>query len=361
MTVENLKQFISIRNKDFDTPPAKLATKVGFNYDELGKPTESKQNGVLTFTWNTPFGTLMQQKGKLTLLITKNKLKKMEGTNVVAAEVQGAPAVDWALNVPIESLKVEKGFNVRKDLGDIDQLKRSILAAGLLQPLTVRPAANGKDYYIVSGHRRFEALKQINVENDNCFPEVGVIFEDPTTTDVERTISLLLDNDGKALSVLEQGEVYQRLEKLGLGTAAMAKKSGYTAEHIRNCIKLAKAPEEIKEAVRTGEIKGTTGIRIVKNEKDPVKQVQKLADAKASVKGKTNAKGKAKTVTAKSVEPKKDAPAGGVKERVQEIQLGLVITQTAAKFSEKRVWEILNYCLTGKLEKQFKSVEQMIF
>lgn len=359
LTVESVNSFIEKRNKDFTTPPARIAEKCGFNYADLGKPTEGKIDGKLSFTWKLPFGTLTQTKGKLFLTINKNQSKKME-----AEVIESAPAAAaWAKDVPFESLKIEKGFNVRTEMGDLETLKRSIMAAGLLQPLTVRPSKKEGEYIIVSGHRRHEALRQLNEEQGNPFPEVGVIFEAEDTQDVDRIVSLLLDNDGKPLTILEQASVYQRLEKLGLSVKNIANKTGYTTEHIRNCMKLASAPEEIKQAVKDGTIKGTTAVRLVKSEKNPTKQIERLAEAKKKIAEKpaSKVKGKSAAISGKEVvKVSATATPNGIKERIAEIQSGLVITSKTPKFSELRVWELLQYVSTGKLEKQFKSVAQMM-
>ncbi|MHB8508925.1 MAG: ParB/RepB/Spo0J family partition protein [Candidatus Dormibacteria bacterium] len=47
----------------------------------------------------------------------------------------------------------------RSDLGDLDGLKRSIEANGLLQPLVLRP--EGSDYVVVCGHRRLRCVTEL--------------------------------------------------------------------------------------------------------------------------------------------------------------------------------------------------------
>ena len=49
--------------------------------------------------------------------------------------------------------------NPRKDLGDLSELRNSILEHGIMQNLTVVPDGNG--YKILIGHRRFAASEGI--------------------------------------------------------------------------------------------------------------------------------------------------------------------------------------------------------
>jgi ParB/RepB/Spo0J family partition protein len=60
--------------------------------------------------------------------------------------------------VPIKDITVPKD-RARKDLGDIDSLAASIEAVGLLQPIVV-----DKNYRLVAGQRRLEALKRLNCD-----------------------------------------------------------------------------------------------------------------------------------------------------------------------------------------------------
>ncbi len=50
-------------------------------------------------------------------------------------------------------------FNVRKQAGDLTDLKNSIKVKGLLQPILVRPTKKG--YEVVVGQRRFLACKEL--------------------------------------------------------------------------------------------------------------------------------------------------------------------------------------------------------
>lgn len=63
----------------------------------------------------------------------------------------------------IKISEVEVGKRVRKELGDIKKLARSIGDIGLLNPITVRKTDDG-EYNLVAGERRVEACKKLGWE-----------------------------------------------------------------------------------------------------------------------------------------------------------------------------------------------------
>ena len=58
------------------------------------------------------------------------------------------------MQVPVNEIKIKK--RVRKDLGDLDDLKFSMNRYGLLNPITIN-----SNYELVAGHRRLEAAKAL--------------------------------------------------------------------------------------------------------------------------------------------------------------------------------------------------------
>jgi len=64
--------------------------------------------------------------------------------------------------VKVEKVKWNELFNARSDLGDLDNLKESILTHGVKQPILVMDDGNG-GYTGFAGQRRFEAAKLANL------------------------------------------------------------------------------------------------------------------------------------------------------------------------------------------------------
>ena len=69
-----------------------------------------------------------------------------------------------AMQLPVKKLRPFEGhpFQVKDD-AEMDQLVFSILAQGLLTPISGRPIENG-EYEVISGHRRLHACKKAGIE-----------------------------------------------------------------------------------------------------------------------------------------------------------------------------------------------------
>ena len=65
-------------------------------------------------------------------------------------------------NLPIDQISVQEGFNPRKffDNYEFQQLVVSVQAEGVIQPIIVRPVADGNGYWVVAGERRWRAANE---------------------------------------------------------------------------------------------------------------------------------------------------------------------------------------------------------
>jgi len=103
--------------------------------------------------------------------------------------------------VPIEKIKVKK--RVRKDLGNLSDLKDSLRAYGLLNPITI----NSK-YELIAGERRLTAAKEIGWTNINA----NIV---DNLTEIEQLeMEIEENNQRKEFTEEELLEGYKRLEKL---------------------------------------------------------------------------------------------------------------------------------------------------
>ncbi len=103
--------------------------------------------------------------------------------------------------VPIEKIKVKK--RVRKDLGNLSDLKDSLRTYGLLNPITI----NSK-YELIAGERRLTAAKEIGWTNINA----NVV---DNLTEIEQLeMEIEENNQRKEFTEEELLEGYKRLEKL---------------------------------------------------------------------------------------------------------------------------------------------------
>lgn len=103
--------------------------------------------------------------------------------------------------VPIKDIKIKK--RVRKDLGNLDDLKESLKTYGLLNPITIN-----RKYELIAGERRLQAAKRLGWTNINA----NII----DNMDELETLELELEenNQRKEFTEEELMEGYHRLEKL---------------------------------------------------------------------------------------------------------------------------------------------------
>lgn len=148
--------------------------------------------------------------------------------------------------------------NVRRDLGDLDDLAASIKAQGVLQPLVVAPVPIGEHpsleeltvgndrYALIAGHRRLAAAKQAKVESVPC------IIRDDLDTPAKVIQAMLTENLQRTdLTVMEEADAYQQLELLGVKEAAIAKTTGRARKTVHERLLLASLPAKRREEFET--------------------------------------------------------------------------------------------------------------
>ncbi len=158
--------------------------------------------------------------------------------------------------IPMRSLFVSE-MNTRKDLdagqedSGIDDLAESIKKQGLLNPLIVRVANNGK-YEIISGQRRYLACRRIGMQSVPCLIRDIVDDTDAVTISlVENVHRAEMSPLDKARSLKALYEKYQSYEKI-------ARETSWSTQTIRKYIKLLDLPPGIRDKLTTKD--GPVGI-----------------------------------------------------------------------------------------------------
>lgn len=103
--------------------------------------------------------------------------------------------------VPIEKIKIKK--RVRKDLGNLDDLKESLKTYGLLNPITL----NSK-YELIAGERRLQAATSLG------WTSIQANIVDNLSEIEELEMEIEENNQRKEFTDEELLEGYKRLEKL---------------------------------------------------------------------------------------------------------------------------------------------------
>jgi ParB family chromosome partitioning protein len=130
----------------------------------------------------------------------------------------------------------------------LDELKKSILENGLIQPVTVRRVEDHR-YQLISGERRLKACIDIGYQDIPAY----IIKVD---SDESMLAMALIENiQREKLNPVEIGMAYKRLmEECHLTQEQIADKVGKDRTTVANSIRLLKLPKEILESLIAEEI-----------------------------------------------------------------------------------------------------------
>ena len=157
------------------------------------------------------------------------------------------------------------------DTESLDELSRSIVEKGLIQPITVRRL--GEEYQLVSGERRMRAAQRAGLDSIPAF-----IVD--VQSDAEMLELALVENiQREELNPIEIAHAYQRLiEECHLTQDEVGKKVGKDRSTVTNFLRLLKLPDRIRDGVRRGRL--TMGharaLLGLDNERDQIKLYEQI-------------------------------------------------------------------------------------
>ena len=155
-------------------------------------------------------------------------------------------------SIPIAQIKPNP-LQPRKQFVDADlrDLEASIRSNGLLQPVTVRAAASGNEFFLIAGERRFRAIQRLG------WREIPAIVRDESEVDDKSLLTLaLVENLQRAdLNPIEEGEGYQQLiSQFSLSQQEVADVVGKDRSTVANTLRLLALPLQVRRMVREGEL-----------------------------------------------------------------------------------------------------------
>jgi ParB family transcriptional regulator, chromosome partitioning protein len=128
------------------------------------------------------------------------------------------------------------------DEGALHELANSIREHGVLQPILVRPLGENR-YQLVAGERRWRASKEAGLAAIQALVEE---IDDDTALE----IAIIENLQREDLSPLEEATMYDRMiHEHGYSIRKLADKLGKDKGYLENRLRLADAPEEIRELV----------------------------------------------------------------------------------------------------------------
>ena len=133
----------------------------------------------------------------------------------------------------------------RFDPASIESLAASVADAGVVQPLIVRPLADGR-YELVAGERRWRAAREAGLAT------VPAIVRDEG--EAERLQTALIENMAREdLNPVDEARACTALvEDLGLSKKELARRLGRSRSAISNLVRLLDLPDEVLDLLAAG-------------------------------------------------------------------------------------------------------------
>jgi ParB family transcriptional regulator, chromosome partitioning protein len=151
-------------------------------------------------------------------------------------------------HVPIAQIRPNP-YQPRKEFRpeDLAELQASLQANGLLQPVVVRPGADG-GYELVAGERRLRAATQLG------WTDIPVVLRDIDDRTL-LTLALVENLQRTDLNAVEEAEGYQRLiDDFGLTQQRVADIIGKDRTTIANTLRVLQLPVSVRHMVQQGDL-----------------------------------------------------------------------------------------------------------
>lgn len=164
------------------------------------------------------------------------------------SQLLGEQAEESVNVLPVRSIKTNsRQPRTQFDDEKIAELAASIREFGVLQPLIVRPLAEG-EYELIAGERRLRASILAGLA------EVPVIVR-AASAQASLEIALIENVQREDITPMECALAYRKLaDEFGLSQEQIAQRVGKSRVAISNTMRLLKLPERITQAIYSGEL-----------------------------------------------------------------------------------------------------------
>ncbi len=151
-------------------------------------------------------------------------------------------------DVPVELIKPNED-QPRKTFDEdaLDLLAGSVAESGIVQPLVVRPLADGR-YELIAGERRWRAARKAGLET-----VPAILRSDDDGKPLQ--MSIIENMAREDLNPLEEAHACAALvEDLGLSKEDVARRVGRSRSSVSNLIRLLDLPDQVLEMLASGEL-----------------------------------------------------------------------------------------------------------
>lgn len=195
-------------------------------------------------------------------------------------------------HIPEEMIQEREGFNDRIVYEGLDELKDSLVANGLLDPLVVDVLPDGK-VYIDEGYRRIRAIRLAKAVFPHLFNTVECFVNGSDVTELQRAIRVYASNSCRELlKPVERANNAYKIkycfgeEKSNEEVATLLHVSRQT---IDNLIRIATAPDATKNEILMADMSITEAVKYLGTQKKAKKAAEKAeVDANKNSAGKTS-------------------------------------------------------------------------
>jgi ParB family chromosome partitioning protein len=185
----------------------------------------------------------------------------------VFAQAAGGQAVVQISLEQIEHNPYQTRYHFDKDA--LEELAESIRANGVVQPVVVRPATEGK-YLLILGERRCRASK---LAGKTTIPAIVRKVSDQQAAEMTVVENLQRQD----LNCMEQAAAFAKLSRdFGLTQEQIGQRVGVSRESVSNYMRLLKLPGTVMQYLQEGRL-GFSEARVLLTLLDPT-QIPKVAD-----------------------------------------------------------------------------------
>jgi len=133
------------------------------------------------------------------------------------------------------------------DRDSLEDLKRSIMENGILQPLIVQREGDG--FVLIAGERRFQAAREAQMKS---VPALVMHVSGPREM---LELSLVENIQREDLNAIDQAQAYKRLmEEFSLTQEEVARKVGKDRSTVANILRLIQLPVSVQNELKAGKI-----------------------------------------------------------------------------------------------------------
>ncbi|MEO8575073.1 MAG: ParB/RepB/Spo0J family partition protein [Gemmatimonadales bacterium] len=151
--------------------------------------------------------------------------------------------------IPITQI-ARNPFQPRKNFkpAELHELQESLQGNGLLQPVTVRPAPNGKGFELIAGERRLRAATNLG------WSEIPAVVKDLSDKEV-LTLALVENLQRSDLNPIEEAEGYDQLIRdFGYTQQTVADLVGKDRSTVANVLRILHLPDSVRTLIQDGQL-----------------------------------------------------------------------------------------------------------